>query len=90
MVTHLGVVLVLQQTGWDRLTQSPLTLDLEGDNEDATGLGIDLGATFRFNFADRWCVLANADYFAAKPEFDSGFDQKIASLNLTGGIGFRL
>lgn len=67
-----------------------LTLDIDGDSQDADGLGINIGSTFRFNFADRWCVLTNLDYFTSKPEFENGGEQKIASINLTGGIGFRL
>ena len=67
-----------------------VNLDVEGVDEDGTGLGIDLSATFRLNFANRWCVLANADFFSTNAELDNGIEQKIASLNLTGGIGFRL
>ncbi|RUT78909.1 outer membrane beta-barrel protein [Ancylomarina longa] len=64
---------------------------LSDDNSeiDATGVGFDFGATIRFNFARRWCFLANADYFSSDPKFED-FNQKISALNLGIGIAYRL
>jgi len=53
------------------------------------GVGFDFGASFRYNFSEKWCLLINGDYLASTSKFDEG-DQKISTINLSLGIAFRL
>jgi hypothetical protein len=64
-------------------------LDIDNfGNTSANGAGFDLGAAFRYHFADRWSLLVSADYFTAKPNFE-GADMRISTFNLNAGIAYR-
>lgn len=54
-----------------------------------SGVGFDFGASFRYNFTEKWCLLINGDYLASNPKFDEG-NQKISTINLSLGIAYRL
>jgi len=64
-------------------------------------LGLDLGATIRFNVSHKMAIIFNADYFSSKPEFNvstgfggesspTQFTQKISAISITFGIAWRL
>lgn len=57
--------------------------------EEGSAIGFDLVGSVRYNFAEKWCAMANIDYLTAKPEFDY-FEQSISALNLSLGLAYRL
>lgn len=70
-------------------------LDLENEKETGDlGLAVDLGATLRYNFAERWALLINLDYFNGSSKINFGgfetIDRKLTTINPTFGIAFRL
>ncbi|ELR73148.1 hypothetical protein C900_05197 [Fulvivirga imtechensis AK7] len=65
-------------------------LDIDGEDDTGDiGAAFDIGATLRYNFAARWALLVNLDYFNGNSKV---FDRKrsISTINPTFGIGFRL
>lgn len=60
------------------------------DETGEVGLAYDIGGTFRYGFASRWCLFVNADYFHGSSKFETLGEHKISTINLTSGIGFRL
>lgn len=66
------------------------TADLkEYENNEGTGVSIDLGTSLRYNFATKWCFLISADFFTSKPKMNEG-KQKMSSFNIGMGIAYRL
>lgn len=66
------------------------TSDLdEYEENDGTGVAFDMGASFRYNFTEKWCLLINGDYFISNPKLDEG-NQKMASINISLGFAYRL
>jgi hypothetical protein len=53
------------------------------------GVGFDFGGTLRYNFARKWALLVNVDYYSTNLEYKN-HSQNIAALNLGIGIGYRL
>lgn len=65
------------------------TLDIDQVGKSTgSGFGYDLGASLHYNYAERWCLLLNADYLGAKPKFTNA-TRKIAAISLSAGIAYR-
>jgi hypothetical protein len=66
------------------------TSDLsEYEENEGTGISFDLGASFRYNFAKKWCLLISSDYFISNPKLEDG-NQKMTAISLSLGIAYRL
>eukprot|EP01029_Cantina_marsupialis_P023525 TRINITY_DN5894_c0_g1_i1.p2 TRINITY_DN5894_c0_g1~~TRINITY_DN5894_c0_g1_i1.p2 ORF type:complete len:193 (-),score=39.04 TRINITY_DN5894_c0_g1_i1:1180-1758(-) len=62
--------------------------DRHGEVEDGI-VGFDFASTLRYNFARKWALLINADYFSTQAEFKD-YTQSISALNVGLGLAFRL
>ena len=59
------------------------TSDLsEYEENEGTGISFDLGASFRYNFAKKWCLLISSDYFISNPKLEEG-NQKMTAISLS-------
>ena len=47
------------------------------------------GINVRYNVFDRWCAIVDVYYLASEPKFDN-YQQKIRTVNVAFGVGFRL
>ena len=59
------------------------------DEKTGNGLGINLSASFRYNFAKRWCILTESGYLTTSQKFDDKSERKIKAINLGLGIAYR-
>lgn len=51
-----------------------------------TGLGIDLRASFRYNFSRRWSIFTEAGYLSSNQKFQDGREEKMQVIILGLGI----
>ena len=54
-----------------------------------SGGGIDLRASFRYNFARRWCILTEAGYIYTNQKFPDGRKKKMQAITPQIGIAYR-
>lgn len=59
------------------------------EENEGTGVAFDLGASFRYDFAEKWCLLMNGDYFTSNPKLEEE-SQIMSSINLSFGVAYRL
>ncbi len=50
-------------------------------------LGYSLAASYRYQFASRWCTILSGDYFSSLAN-NNFFFNKVRPLSLTAGVGF--
>lgn len=65
------------------------SLEVDDLSKDDFIFGFDFGATLHYNFARRWALLLNIDYFSATAKIDN-VSQKIGAINTGVGIAFRI
>jgi hypothetical protein len=64
---------------------------VDNGNEQTSSLGLSLGTMFRFHITKSVSLTVNGDYFYTKAKFSkAGFDAKITTLSIGGGVAFRL
>ena len=72
------------------------TVKIPSLNFEASGLGFgyDVGGVIRFHLGKVISLIVTTDYTAGKPTLSSavvqGFEQDIATVNITGGVAFRM
>jgi hypothetical protein len=71
----LGVNLVIDEYAYPETTGS--------------GLGIDLGASLRYNFSNRWGLLTETGYIFSRQKFGDGHKGKIQAFNLGIGVTYN-